>query len=309
MLTEKFNNKTVLITGGNGFIGSHLCLRFNKEKTNIYILSRNVNASIYHSIHCDINDRAELEKAICLCKPDYIFHLAAFKERTKDIDKLYEALNVNLFGTLNIFHCLLKNNINSKVVLLGTGEEYGSARSPYTIKTREIPVSDYSLAKLCTTKLSEFIFNEYQLPLVIIRPSLVYGPGQNDDMFLPVLIQSVLSRKKIEITAGEQLRDYIFIDDLVSLILEASALDSINGEIINAGTGVSLKIRELANKVEKITGYPGYIDYGAKEYRKNEVMDYRLDMTETFTKLKWRPQVTIDEGLKRTIDSYKEILK
>ena len=142
------------------------------------------------------------------------------------------ALKVNLIGTLNLYQALLKVSSLESIVTLGTTDEYGESNPPFNESLKEIPSSNYGFSKLCVTKLSEFFNRNFKLPVVVLRPTIAYGPHQGQDMFIPSLIKTLLNNSKYKMTPGDQKRDFIFISDLIDAIIIVSNNIVYNGKIL-----------------------------------------------------------------------------
>jgi UDP-glucose 4-epimerase len=306
-----FLNKKILITGAGGFIGRHLLRQLKTYGSQISTISRN-HHNFPQEIQqntIDLKDTHAVLECLQNCQPDHIFHLAAYKERDDSIHAFYSSVETNIIGTLNLFSAAKDVTSVQSIVTLGTAEEYGNNKPPFDEKLRECPVTPYSFSKLCVSQMGELFFHLYYLPVIIVRPTLAYGPGQGTDMFLPSLITSLLENKPFDMTFGEQNRDFVYVADLVEAMLLASRNTNARGQIINIGSGVPTKIADIAQTIEKLIGKRGLVTLGSKSYRKNEVMDYYIDPRKAETLLGWKAKTSLKEGLNRTITYYKGVKK
>lgn len=144
-----------------------------------------------------------------------------------------------------------------------------------------------------------------ELPVTVLRPSVAYGPGQREDMFLPALICALLRGEPFPMTAGEQTRDFIYISDLVEALGLAGLDDATNGEVINIGGGSAIRITDLVDKVELMTQSHGMARRGAVDYRPGEAMRYLLDISKSARLLGWYPSTPLEQGLQQTVDWYR----
>ena len=301
---EFYDNKRVLITGGSGFIGRHLQKRLSDYGANISIIDKNPgSAESANIIQHDICDYENLKTAIKDVSPEIVFHLAAYIDRASEFDIVRKVIEVNLLGTLNLLESL-KDSFCQSIVIAGTSEEYGNNPTPFKEDYREDPVSPYSFSKVCVSYLSKMLFNIYKLPIVILRPTLAYGPGQEETMFIPVLIKTLLRDESLMMTLGEQTRDFIYIDDLVNAYIKAGITQGHHGEIFNIGSGKAYKIKDVAYRIASFLKKDSLLIVGARDYRKAEIMSYYADISKAKSFLNWMPEINMDEGLKRTIDSY-----
>lgn len=297
-------NRRVLVTGGRGFIGHHLVPALINCGADVVTASRAVegNAGMTH-FSVDLRDASECERVLAAARPEIIYHLAASRHRTPDIRWLREAVETNLFATVNVFSAAAKMLALQTVVVLGTGEEYGTENAPaFTEAMRETPISVYSLSKLYSTQFVQFMNRVHQVPCVVLRVSLAYGPGQDEDMFLPALIRTVAANQSFKMTAGEQTRDFIYVSDVVDALLRASKCST--GQVLNIGSGLPMSIAEVAKRAASLLNREHLIDLGALEYRTSEIMASFVDNSNARRVLGWKPRVPLEEGLEITVRAY-----
>ncbi len=178
--------------------------------------------------------------------------------------------------------------------------------TPFVESQREMPVSPYSLSKVAATHLGQMLYRTSGLPVVTLRPFLVYGPGQSTDMFIPSLIRHCLEKKDFRMTAGDQTRDFVYSDDLIDAYLRAAFSSSARGEVINVGSGAEYLIRDIAEKILQKMGEPIKLIIGAIEKRKGEAEHFFCNNKKAYDVLGWRPSIGIDEGLDRTIAWFRD---
>ncbi len=306
-MPEKFYcKKRVLITGGSGFIGTHLRKKLSDYGAGISILDTAPPATGPEgSLHtCDIRDFPGLNSVIQDISPDIVFHLAACVDRATDFDVLGKAIGVNIVGTYNLFSALYHHSKCRSIVVAGTAEEYGNNDTPFKECFREDPVSPYSFSKVCVTHLCGIGSKLYGLPVVVLRPTLAYGPGQEETMFIPSLIKTLLRGETFRMSSGEQTRDFVYIDDVVNAYVRAGMSTADAGRIFNIGSGKPEKIKDIAYRVGARLNRESLLDVGAVACRQGEIMSYHVDISEAAYRLGWAPAVDIEEGLRRTVESY-----
>lgn len=300
------NDQRVLVTGASGFIGYHLIAALLELKAEVSVLDRFApDPKLNVDVHLgDMRDKAFVAGCVEKIDPDIVFHLAAYKERSASFASFYEAIDVNVIGSLNLFEAVAGLSNLRSIVVMGTAEEYGYAEPPFVEGDRELPVSAYSFSKLCVTHLCEVVKNIYNMPCVVVRPTIAYGPGQGTDMFLPALIRSVINSVPFAMTPAKQTRDFIYVTDLVEALLLAALNGNAVGQTINIGSGQPISIANVALQVERMLGKSDLIQIGAKDYRCGEIMSYCVDCSKAGKLLDWTAKVNFDEGLARTIDYY-----
>jgi nucleoside-diphosphate-sugar epimerase len=305
---EKFYlNTRVLLTGGGGFIGSRLRKKLSGIGAAVYSLDNKPAAAPGSSdICCDIRDAKALRAAVAGVAPEIVFHLAACVDRAQTPDLIKPMLEANLFGTLNLFESLRGASSCRAMVVSGTAEEYGRAAAPFLESYREDPVGPYSLSKVCVAHLARMFFNVYALPVMVLRPTLAYGPGQEPVMFIPALIKTLLRGDRFPMTPGEQTRDFIYVDDLVNAYLHAGISGKGFGRVFNIGSGVPRKLMDVARMTAALLNKESLLDMGAKNYRAAEIMDYRVDISLAKESFGWSPETSLDKGLRLTIEDYAE---
>lgn len=303
---EKFYlNKKVLLTGGAGFIGGRLKKRLSELGASVYSLdNRAGTARGANEVNCDIRDAKALHAEVVRISPEIVFHLAASVDRAPEPALIRPMLEVNLFGALNLFEALKAVPACRSVVVSGTAEEYGRAATPFLESYREDPVGPYSFSKVCVSYLAGMFFKVYRLPVIVLRPTLAYGPGQQPGMFIPALITALLRGERFRMTPGEQTRDFVYVDDLVDAYLKAGAAGRGFGEVFNIGSGTAHKLKDVALKIAALLHKEPMLDIGAIDYRPAEIMNYHADISSAKDSFGWSPETGLDLGLELTLKGY-----
>lgn len=294
----------LLIAGGTGFIGSHLVSHALKAGLEITVLSlhppadnRRLDGVVY--LQADLTDRVQLQKRLSLTTYDYVVNLSGYINHSPFLQEGREVIDTHFVGVQNLLNELDWNVLKS-FVQIGSSDEYGDLPAPQHEAMREAPISPYSLGKVATTQLLQMLSRTEGFSAVILRLFLVYGPGQDEKRFLPQIIKGCLSNACFPVSAGEQLRDFCFVEDIVRGILLALKSDRVNGQIINLASGQPVTIRKMIELVRQLTGQ-GVPEFGQLPYRIGENMELYADIGKARELLKWEPKIALEEGVRRTI--------
>lgn len=308
----QFTGERVLVTGASGFIGSHLTRRLANEGAEVHGLIRS-NSRIWRieevlnkiDIHrIDVRDFDSLKKLIAEVEPQRIFHLAACVNASRSLDLLEEMSDINIKGTLNLLRALDKVDYYS-FINTGSSEEYGDNVTPFREDQPMNPVSPYSASKASTTLFCQMLYKTMGLPITTVRPFLTYGPMQEANMLIPSVIKSTINGVPFDMTKGEQTRDFNYVDDIVGGFIKASISPKAKGEIINIGNGREHKIIDVVQLILKLMNSPVEPKIGALPYRPGEAWHFFCDNSKARKIIDWKPKIDINEGLKRTIDWYR----
>jgi len=323
--------KNILITGGAGFIGSHVVRLFVNKYPDYHIynldaltyagnLENNIEVeskSNYSFIKGDITDDAFIKELFNKYQFDGVVHLAAESHVDRSITNPNEFINTNVIGTANLLNAsreLWKDNMEGKRFYhISTDEVYGSlgAEGLFTEETAYDPKSPYSASKASSDHLVRAYFNTYKLPVVISNCSNNYGPNQFPEKLLPLSINNILNKRSIPIYGkGENIRDWLYVED------HARAIDVIYhkaklGDTYNIGGHNELQNIELIYQLceimdEKLGREKGesakLITFVAD--RAGHDMRYAIDASKIERELGWKPSLEFPEGLRKTVDWY-----
>ena len=302
-------NERVLITGANGFIGKHLSHALFEK--NFYLIGfvRGSMRQEYlaEQYEIDILDETAIRDVIYSVRPRVVVHLAANKSRGVDDSSCSEAYKTNLMGSLNLIEACRGLPTLTKFVFLGSSDEYGELPVPFKESDNEAPCNAYGASKLAVTELLKSLSRSIQFPSVILRPTVVYGPGQDESMFIPALVKTLIAGKNFDMTLGEQTRDFVYVSDLVEAIIKSFSATNVDGKVINISSCKPIRIDALAKMTAKLLSESAesLLVFGAKEYRLGEAMNYWADNNLAMHLLGWSPQVSINDGIKQTIEFFK----
>jgi len=304
---ESIRDLRVLVTGATGFMGSHLCARLAAEGAELSVLVRPGRRGApvagrpslppaSRILEADITDPIALERNLSAGSIDVVFHLAALTDVRRD-PALLESMNaVNLQGTMNLAACL-KNRSVRRVVHLGTCEEYGDGTAPFEEEAAARPVSPYSVSKSAATLHMQELGRSGALPVVVVRPFLTYGRGQDSGRFLYQAIEAALENRSFPMTPGEQTREFNHIEDVLDGMLLAAVLPGLEGEIINLASGDERRLRDVADLVFSLAGSKSGPEPGALPYRDGEAMRFFGSTKKCRQLLGYAPKTRLEEGL------------
>ncbi len=302
--------KNILVTGANGFIGSHLVRELIKRGAKIYAFIRTKNDRINELsgemvvYNIELTDCVKIKEFIGEIQPEKIYHLAAYPDMKPSFENTNRTIQVNIQGTMNLLHALADVDYDA-FVHVGTYKEYGNTDDvPYKEKQRLDPTSSYAVSKAAAEMYCKVYYMIYKYPIVMLRLPTVYGPNQDTNLLIPGTILSCLQKKNIEMTKGEQKREIIYVSDVVEAIIIASLEKKSIGEVINVGSGEEYSIREIVLKIISLMKNPIEPIFGALPYRDTEIWHICGANAKAKEILKWESKVGLEEGLKRTIEWY-----
>ena len=298
-------NNHILIVGGTGFIGTHvvkeaitLGLKVTIISKNYKDLSERINDVEYLSIN--ISKKVKLYNQLKDKVFHYVINLGGYVDHSNYSSGGEKVVDTHFNGTKNLINCINKDSLKS-FIQIGSSDEYGANLAPQNESHRESPISPYSFAKTSATHFLQMLYKTENFPVVILRPFLVYGPGQDMKRFIPQIISGCIEGRNFPTSEGGQLRDFCFISDFVRSIFSSIDNSKAFGEVINIASGEPIAIKEVVSKIQKIvsTGNP---QFGKVPYRAGENMELFADITKAKKLLNWKPKITLEEGLKQTID-------
>lgn len=299
-MTEK-----LLIIGGTGFIGKNLAMNAVESGYHTTVLSLHAPKQVIEKvdyIQADVTNFEQLQETLSKTTFDYVVNLSGYIHHSSFLQGGRGLIDTHFVGVQNILQ-LLDWGVLKRFVQIGSSDEYGNNIAPQQENMREAPISSYSLAKTASTQLLQMLHQTENLPVVIFRLFLVYGPGQDNARFLPQIIKGCFEGKHFPVSAGEQLRDFCFIEDISTGILMALKNNQIQGEVINLASGAPVAIHEVIATVRKLVGR-GNPEYGKVPYRAGENMALYADTSKAKKLLAWEPKISLEEGIKRTIGAY-----
>ena len=304
-LSSRFFGQKILITGANGFIGSHLYYRLYRDGAEVHALSRTKHSSDSNGLYwwqVDLAETEAIRELVRTIKPEVIFHLASHNVGARDLDLVMPTFRSNLMSTVNLFTALSEIGCH-RVVLAGSMEE------PELGDTQAIPGSPYAAAKWASSVYARMFHALYQLPVVILRIFMVYGPAEwHLRKIVPYVILSLLRGEAPQLTSGERQVDWVYVEDVVEGLLAAARVPNIEGHTIDIGSGKLVSIRTMVEHLVHLINPQIKPLFGALPGRPLEQI--RVASTANSAALMgWEPVTSLEEGLKNTVDWYAQRLR
>jgi len=301
----KNNNKNVLVVGGTGFLGYHVCTKLIKKKYSVLSLSskqpikkRIVKGVKY--ILADIRNKKELE-ILNKKNINFIINLAGYIDHSGN----KKNLKTHFIGTKNLADKFLKSKFTN-FIQAGTSLEYGNVKSPQKERVREKPVGKYGKTKLQANLYLEKLRKNYGFPYVVLRIYQIFGPNQDSTRLVPFVIRSCLKNLEFPCTHGKQIRDFLYVDDFTDLISKILTSKKKFSGIFNIGSGKPISIQKLINYIKNKIG-KGTPLYGKVKMRKEEQMLFFPETKKIKNAINWKPKTSLSTSLNKTIKYYSKI--
>lgn len=294
--------KKILIIGGTGFLGYHLakhCLKKNFKVTSISINFPKKNRFLkkVRYIKCDISNKKLLEKKLDN-NFDYVVNFGGYVDHSNK-KKTFKShyLGAKILGNVFI------NKKIKKFIQIGSSMEYGRVCSPQKENYKCKPESIYGTSKFMATQYFLNLNIQNNFPVTILRLYQVYGPYQDLNRLIPIVINSCKNNKKFPCSNGKQLRDFLYVDDLIKAIFITLNKKEACGKIINIGSGYPIKIKKIIKKIREHFE-KGNPLFGKIKLRKEELLKIYPDLNNAKNILNWKPRVDFNTGIKKTINFY-----
>ena len=302
-----------LVTGGEGFIGSHLVERLLRDGHDVRVLA-------YYNpfgrwgwlddidgrddielIPGDVRDGERVMQAVE--GVDIVFHLAALIGIPYSYESPESYVQTNVTGTYNVANACRRHGV-SRMVHTSTSEVYGTAiRVPIDEEHPLQPQSPYSASKIGGDMMALSFHHAFEVPVAVVRPFNTYGPRQSTRAVIPTILAQLLSgAEELHLGATSPTRDFNFVTDTVAGFIAVSQCDRAIGQVVNVGSGVEISIGDLVDKLREVTGSNAKVVVDEARLRPggSEVERLLCDNTRAREWAGWTPQVSLDEGLRQT---------
>ena len=308
LATDVWAGCRVLVTGGSGFLGSHLVRRLVALGAKVSVVAK-ATTDLEKIADCldhvdvlrgDLAIRSDVVRVTHDAQPQVIFHLAAagVSPFQADPDTM---VTTNVLGLLHLFEALADVPY-ARFVNTGSCFEYGNQSGPLSEEHPLTPLNAYAASKIMAWHICQLHAQQTGKPIVTLRLFTFFGPGERPDRLIPSTIRSVLLGEAIRITAGMQTRDYTYVEDVVDAYLIAGVKEQAVGRTFNIGSGTDYSVKEIAQHIRDLMRTDVPIHTGALQTRSDEAWRLCCDASRAQSLLGWRPRVTFEEGLRRTIE-------
>jgi UDP-glucose 4-epimerase len=286
----------VLVTGASGFLGRPLCQRLAEQSAEVHAVSRGTRgpgSGVLRWWQGNLEDVDATRTLLGSVKPDVIFHLSGLVNGAPGLPMVLPTFHSLLTSTVNILAVAAELGCQ-RIVLVGSLEEpQGSANAA--------PASPYGAAKWAAAAYGRMFHHLFQIPVVIVRTFMTYGPGQPEWKLIPYTIRSLLHGRAPEISSGERRLDWVYVDDVVDGFIRAGSVSGVEGLTVELGTGSTVSIREIVTRVGAIVGSQLTPLFGVRPDR--PLQEARVaDTAGALAAFGWQPRVTLEEGLARTVE-------
>jgi nucleoside-diphosphate-sugar epimerase len=290
----------VLVTGGAGFIGRHLCRRLGTSDLEVHATSRNERVRkpgepIWW--RADLADRECARGVLSAVRPDVVVHLAGSVGARADRELVLPTYHSLATSTVNVL--LHASELGCRRVVLA-----GSLTEPLPAADAPVPDSPYAAAKWIASAYGRMFHALYNTPVVILRTFMTYGPGQACDKLIPSTVLSLLGGDAPRLASGRTRGDWVYVDDVVEAFVKASVAPGIDGQTLDIGTGRLTSIRALVAKLIEVMGSPVEPLFGVIPDRLRE-QEICADTGPALKRLNWRATISLEEGLRHTVAWYR----
>ena len=311
----------IVITGGAGFIGSHLaqaCAKAGNEvviidnldeyyspalkKENLDYISQSGDITFIQGDITDIN----LLKTIISHDVDYVFHEAAQPGVRISVENPFKPNNVNVLGTLNVLQASLEANVE-RVINASSSSVYGKTEYlPFDEKHPTQPISPYGVSKLAAEHYCRVFYEVYGIPTVSLRYFTVYGPRMRPDLAISIFTKKLLNNEPITIFGdGNQTRDFTFVDDIVNANFKLLNTNKADGKVMNVGSGNRINIHNLIDILIEVIDTTPSIKYAITQ--KGDAIHTLADISLASELIGYESSISIKDGLKIYVDWYKNL--
>lgn len=296
-----YRDLPVLVTGAGGFLGVHLCRALAEAGARVTGLVRPDRD--YPALppdlpleRADVTDAAAVQAAVRRVRPQVVFHLAASLDRSRSLAAVEKLTLSNVNGTLNVLRASAAAG-TEVVVYTGSYEEYGRVTPPFSEAQNCDPLTPYAASKASATLWCRALYQAIGLNAISARLYMVYGPGQPAFNFIPQLVNALRTGQTLQMTPGEQTRDFTWIGDTVEALMRLGRRPDLGGQVFNVCSGHETSLHEVLVLLSAVTGQEIPVEMGALPYRESELFRVWGSPHTLLGAIGYRPRTELREGL------------
>jgi UDP-glucose 4-epimerase len=302
---DQIAGSPVLVTGGSGFIGEHLCHRLSACGAKVHAVSRVLHTSNSEYLQwwrADLNDISAVRQVLKAVKPQFVFHLASHVVGARELKVVLPTFYDNLASTVHLLTAAAEVGCR-RIILASSSEE------PLSFNDDAFPCSPYAAAKWASSIYGRMFYQLFQTPVVMPRIFMTYGPKQKDaQKLLPYVVCRLLRGEAPKLSSGRRLADWIYVDDVVEGLLRAAVAPGIEGRAFDLGSGSLVSVREIVEQIAELVDSGVEPVFGALPDRPFE-QERAADISFLSNKLGYQPRTTLKQGLEATVTYYRQQLE
>jgi len=302
---KKYSNKNILIIGGSGFIGTNLAKKLIQldSKVSLFQRVKIQHDPVFSYYYGDITNNSKLKK-IVKQNFDIIFHCAGFSGEINNQNNPEKSIQINYLATRDLLDFIHQYSPTTKTVICSSRLEYGKSTTKNVNENHPTrPIGFYGISKLLSTVYTSHMHQKHNLPVTILRISNVYGSSspfkfEHYNIINHFINQAKNKKNLIVYGKGNQIRDYLYIDDLINALLLAGISKKANGQIYNVGFGKGIRFKTMVKKIGAQAGVKVQYKSWPADYASVETGNYVSNIKKIKSHLNWQPKISFDQGIK-----------
>ncbi len=296
---DQWRGRKVLVTGGSGFLGSHLCRKLHHNGAEVHATSRIPRVKPQDGPlwwQSDLSEIEDLKNLLSKVEPEVIYHLAGSVGASPDRQLVLPTFRSLLLSTINILS--IGTELGCRRIILA-----GSLTEPGPQDTHPVPTSPYAAAKWAASGYGRMFHVLYETPIVVLIPFMTFGPGQDPSKLIPSVILSALRGESPQLASGRWEADWVYVEDVIEGFLTAAHAPGVEGKTIELGSGVGTSVRAVVELLTQQMGTRLKPAFGVLPDRPMEPIRM-ANAAETKEWLGWEATTELKAGLRQTVDWY-----
>lgn len=306
---KNWRGRRVLVTGGSGFVGRSVLKLGLAAGVELHNLSTSLTTPSEGVIHhpADLADVDAVSRIVQEVQPDAVLHLAARGVVYNPNESIFALVAANISGLVALFETSLKLPVPPPFVIAGSWFEYAPSLTPYRETDPLLPTLPYTATKIAANDVAAFFAR--RLPVTVLRLFSLYGPHEKSPRLVPYIIEQAIKEQPVQLTPGEQVRDYVYVEDAAEAFWRALIIPPTDPliRILNVGSGEAIQLKQfIALLVDSLQGHGLNADvrFDGQPYRNNENMYAVADTERLESCLKWKPATPWQTGLESTVTHF-----